>query len=238
MSPVLVVGYLLLFFGAAVAVVLGGLLIGRLLRPHNPTPVKGDIYECGEPALGTADVQFDLRYYVVALVFLVFDVEVAFFFPWAVVFGKAMQLADPRLPEESQVMRLQELGLIAPDWQAASVPTMPKPEDKLPKPGSSPFQTREAIGEGPLAAGGSESGSPDVPRVAVEIPGPRLEVEGLGPGGQVQAFGKRLARLAIIDIALFFGILMVGFAYVWYRGDLNWIRTPPRGESGSQGMKR
>ena len=47
------------------------------------------IYECGEPTIGSAWMQFDLRFYVVALLFVIFDVEVAFFFPWAVVFGKA-----------------------------------------------------------------------------------------------------------------------------------------------------
>ena len=72
------------------------LLVGRFVRPQNPHAEKLEIYECGEPAVGTSFVQFDLRFYVVALLFIVFDVEVAFFFPWATVFGKATHLANLR----------------------------------------------------------------------------------------------------------------------------------------------
>lgn len=220
MTPVLVVGYLLLFFGAAVAVVLGGLLIGRLLRPNNPTPVKGDIYECGEPALGSADVQFDLRFYVVALVFLIFDVEVAFFFPWATVFGKAAQLSDSRLPPEAQVMRLNELGL----------PSAVEPARKA-QPGedSADPTTRQA------AAFEADGGFGPAPvRVAAHSSDlPVNRADATESQSDIPTFGRRLARLAMIDIAVFFGILMVGFAYVWYRGDLNWIRTPPQAGGGT-----
>jgi NADH-quinone oxidoreductase subunit A len=72
-------GFAMLF----VAVTLG---IGRLVRPKLPTPQKLDTYECGEQAIGTSWVQFDLRFYVVALFYLVFDVEVALLYPWAVAF--------------------------------------------------------------------------------------------------------------------------------------------------------
>ena len=65
------------------------LLIGKLVRPRVPNPDKGAAYECGEQPVGPAWVQFDLRFYVVALVFLVFDVEIALFYPWAVVYGGA-----------------------------------------------------------------------------------------------------------------------------------------------------
>jgi NADH-quinone oxidoreductase subunit A len=63
------------------------LILGKLLRPHNPNPDKDAAYECGESPVGSGWVQFNLRFYVVALVFLVFDVEIALFYPWAVVFG-------------------------------------------------------------------------------------------------------------------------------------------------------
>jgi NADH:ubiquinone oxidoreductase subunit 3 (subunit A) len=63
------------------------LVIGKFIRPAKPVTEKMTIYECGEPTVGSAWIQFDLRYYVVALLFVIFDVEVAFFFPWAVVFG-------------------------------------------------------------------------------------------------------------------------------------------------------
>lgn len=78
---------MLIFAIAGFAMIFGGLAFGYFLRPHLPNPEKSLTYECGEPALGSSWVQFDLRFYVVALVFLVFDVEVALFYPWAVVFG-------------------------------------------------------------------------------------------------------------------------------------------------------
>ncbi|MEN6451300.1 MAG: NADH-quinone oxidoreductase subunit A, partial [Thermoguttaceae bacterium] len=67
------------------------LLLGKLLRPSKPTVQKRETYECGEPAVGSGSVQFDLRFYVVALLFLIFEVEVALFFPTATIFGRANQ---------------------------------------------------------------------------------------------------------------------------------------------------
>src|SRR5262250_2207216 len=89
------VGYLMLFVLIGVGFIFIHLVIGKLIRPARPNPEKLTIYECGEPTIGSAWIQFDLRFYVVALLFVIFDVEVAFFFPWAVVFGKATQLAQP-----------------------------------------------------------------------------------------------------------------------------------------------
>lgn len=77
---------LALFMVAGLVIGVGGLTVGRLGRPTRPHPVKGAPYECGEPAIGDSWVQFDLRFYTVALVFIVFDVEVALLWPWAVVF--------------------------------------------------------------------------------------------------------------------------------------------------------
>jgi NADH-quinone oxidoreductase subunit A len=113
---------------------LGNLLLGKLVRPNRPSPEKGDIYECGEKPVGTAWVQFDLRFYVVALLFVIFDVEIAFFFPWAVVFGEHT-----------------------------------KPE--------------------------------------------------AGPTG------TEFARFAFVELLVFFAILLVGFAYLWKRGDLEWVKS-------------
>lgn len=87
-----VVGYLALFAGIGFAFIFVNLLVGKFLRPHNPHREKLEIYECGEPAIGSSFVQFDLRFYVVALIFIIFDVEVAFMFPWATVFGKVANL--------------------------------------------------------------------------------------------------------------------------------------------------
>ncbi|NUO84153.1 NADH-quinone oxidoreductase subunit A [candidate division KSB1 bacterium] len=62
------------------------LLISRLLQPRHPTPAKLTTYECGEQPVGQSWIQFNNRFYVIALIFLIFEVEVAFLFPWGVVF--------------------------------------------------------------------------------------------------------------------------------------------------------
>src|SRR6058998_2178556 len=109
------VGYMVLFLVIAVVFVAFHLLLGRVVRPNRPNAEKATIYECGEPTIGSAWIQFDLRFYVVALLFVIFDVEVAFFFPWAVVFGQANAIAQqttvPESPEERRVYdeRLREL---------------------------------------------------------------------------------------------------------------------------------
>jgi NADH-quinone oxidoreductase subunit A len=97
-TPTAIVAYLALFAGAAVLFLFVNLLVGKLLRPKLPNQEKLEVYECGEPTIGSSFVQFDLRFYVVALLFIIFDVEVAFFFPWATVFGKATQLSSPDMP--------------------------------------------------------------------------------------------------------------------------------------------
>ena len=77
--------FLIFIIAGSVAFVLLPLLIGQFVRPDSPTPEKVATYECGEPTIGSSYVQFDIRFYVVALLFIIFDVEVAFFFPWATV---------------------------------------------------------------------------------------------------------------------------------------------------------
>ncbi|MCL4112924.1 UNVERIFIED_CONTAM: hypothetical protein GTU68_045059 [Idotea baltica] len=116
------VGHFLVFTVAAIAALFVPLFIGKLVRPRLPNPEKDSIYECGEPTIGSSYIQFDIRFYVVALLFIIFDVEVAFFFPWA---------------------------------DAAAT----------------------------------------------------------------------LGMTGLCDILVFFGVLLVGFAYVWKRGDLDWIRA-------------
>lgn len=80
----------LVFTVVAVAFILLNLLIARFLRPKSgPEPEKPgklEIYECGEPTIGAARVRFDIRFYTVALMFVVFDVEIALLFPWGAVF--------------------------------------------------------------------------------------------------------------------------------------------------------
>jgi NADH-quinone oxidoreductase subunit A len=130
------VGYLLLFTAVGFGFVFVNLMMGKLLRPARMDAEKGTIYECGEPTIGSAWVQFDLRFYVVALLFVIFDVEMAFFFPWAVVFGESIKSADQNIP-----------GAMSVAW------------------------------------------------------------------------------IAFADILVFFGVLLVGFAYLWKRGDLDWVRS-------------
>jgi NADH-quinone oxidoreductase subunit A len=189
-TPTAIVAYLMLFGGAAVAFLFANLLIGRLVRPRLPNEEKLEVYECGEPTIGSSFVQFDLRFYVVALLFIIFDVEVAFFFPWATVFGKAAQLSSPDMPvvvargdqldlSPQAAQRLRELGL----------------------PSSQPLASAE------------ETSGDAAPASAAALE------------AAVRDGGRQLAVASLLDIGVFFGVLMVGFAYVWRRGDLDWVRA-------------
>ena len=79
-------GYAGFFFLFAILFVVGGLGASFVLRPRNPNKTKLDNYECGEVPIGSAWMQFHVGYYLIALVFVLFEVEVAFLFPWAAVF--------------------------------------------------------------------------------------------------------------------------------------------------------
>ncbi|MGB2959151.1 MAG: NADH-quinone oxidoreductase subunit A [Bacteroidota bacterium] len=79
-------GRVLLFLLIGVIFVAGGLIFAWLLRPHRPYPSKRTTYECGESPIGDTRIRFNVRFYVVALIFLIFDVEVVFLFPWATVY--------------------------------------------------------------------------------------------------------------------------------------------------------
>jgi len=79
-------GVVLVFLLMGVFIGVAALTMSWLIRPSNPTEMKLQIYECGETPVGSPWMQFNNRFYTVALVFLLFDVEVVFLFPWAVVF--------------------------------------------------------------------------------------------------------------------------------------------------------
>lgn len=79
-------GKVLIFFIIGGLFVAGGLIAAWLLRPRRPYPQKLATYECGEEPVGNAWVRFNVRFYVIALVFLIFDVEAVFLFPWALVY--------------------------------------------------------------------------------------------------------------------------------------------------------
>lgn len=125
-----------IFLAMGAAFVLVNLAMGAVARPHLPNPEKASVYECGEPSIGSSWVQFDLRFYIVALVYLIFDVEVALFYPWAVAYGSAGAIGQP-------------LGMSA-------------------------FEIRQ---------------------------------------------------VALVDMLFFFGVLIVGFAYLWRFGYLDWVRS-------------
>ncbi|TWR27031.1 NADH-quinone oxidoreductase subunit A [Mucilaginibacter achroorhodeus] len=88
----------ILIFLITGTVAIGGLFfVNRLLAPRNPNTEKLSTYECGEEPTGNAWLPFNSRFYVIALVFLLFDVEMVFVFPWATVFGdKQLIAADSR----------------------------------------------------------------------------------------------------------------------------------------------
>jgi NADH-quinone oxidoreductase subunit A len=159
---------MLVFLGVGVAFLAINLLTGFLVRPSKPSPEKGLVYECGEEPIGSAWIQFDLRFYVVALLFVIFDVEMAFFFPWAVVFGSATRATDQNLSDterETAARALQPTG---------------------------PFD----------------------------------------PAG-FSAF----SQFAFFELVVFLSVLLVGFAYLWYRGDLEWVKSlasQPNSESVSK----
>ena len=85
------------------------LLIGKLLRPANPQTRKLSTYECGEPSTGSAWVNFNIRFYLVALIFIIFEVEIAFIFPVAAVFRRALELGGTLSAEHVIAMTKREI---------------------------------------------------------------------------------------------------------------------------------
>jgi len=75
----------LLFIGVGVAIGAAPMMLGALLGPSRPDPEKLSPYECGFEAFEDARMKFDVRYYLIAILFILFDLEIAFLFPWAVV---------------------------------------------------------------------------------------------------------------------------------------------------------
>lgn len=76
------------FFMLALVFPAAPILIAQLLRPKRPNKIKLETYECGIETVGDAWVQFKVQYYLYALVFLVFDIEMIFLFPWAVAYNQ------------------------------------------------------------------------------------------------------------------------------------------------------
>jgi NADH-quinone oxidoreductase subunit A len=187
----------LLFLAVGVGFIFFHLLAGKFIRPNKPAAEKKTIYECGEPTIGSAWIQFDLRFYVVALLFVIFDVEVAFFFPWAEVFGRAQAVASAEQPTDDAgwaEYRKKLVQLIPPTREQNTIRQQeshlrPVPED-LPE-----AQRPEWKHQQDLAVQDNRSAA------------------------------RALVWLSLAEIAVFFGVLLVGFAYLWKRGDLEWVRS-------------
>lgn len=85
---------ILLFAFGGVAGVGLPLLLGKLIRPNHPNPQKNSTYESGEQSVGSAWGKFNIRFYVIALIFVLFETELVFLFPWAIVFGNEAMIAE------------------------------------------------------------------------------------------------------------------------------------------------
>src|SRR5216683_1756548 len=196
--------YLLLFVAVGAAFAFVHLMLGKLIRPAKPNPEKGTIYECGEPTIGSAWIQFDLRFYVVALLFVIFDVEVAFFFPWAVVFGKANQLAnleEVRLGANPSEMEKKDAADFDERLSTLSEQLLPS--------GVS-LETKKQLRLATFTTKTNEKGQLEFTDHVVPIK---------------PAEASSWAKIAFLDIMVFFGVLLVGFAYLWRRGDIDWVRA-------------
>ena len=79
---------ILLFILVGIGVGVMPMMLGRMLAPNRPYPEKLSPYECGFEAFEDARMKFDVRYYLVAILFILFDLEIAFLFPWAVVLNE------------------------------------------------------------------------------------------------------------------------------------------------------
>ncbi|MCJ8209912.1 NADH-quinone oxidoreductase subunit A [Mucilaginibacter sp. RS28] len=123
-------GKILIFLIVGIVMTGAASLANKLLAPNNPNPEKLTTYECGEEPTGNAWIPFNPRFYVIALVFLLFEVEMVFIFPWATVF------ADGKINQ------------VYPSW----------------------------------------------------------------------------SKFTVVEMFIFVGILILGLAYVWRKGDLNWIK--------------
>jgi len=196
-SPTAIVAYLALFSAVGFLFLFVNLVVGRLVRPQLPNTEKLEVYECGEPTIGSSFVQFDLRFYVVALLFIIFDVEVAFFFPWATVYGKATHLMDPAFAVVEQV----EPSILGGDAVSFDHPKV----NQLT----------------PAAVALYEELGVTKPQYSIKL----AEGDVAEASAELRQSARGMALFSLADIGAFFAILLVGFAYVWKRGDLDWVRA-------------
>jgi len=109
MEAFLPVGFLLIF---ALLLCIGLFTVKRLLGPRNPVAAKLAVYECGVTPEGSARAPFKTAFYLIAVLFLLFDVEAAFFFPWALVYRESLAQGPALLIAMLVYMSLLVLGLV------------------------------------------------------------------------------------------------------------------------------
>ena len=200
-SPTAIAAYLILFTLIGAVFLFINLFVGRLVRPNDPHAEKKEIYECGEPAIGSSFVQFDLRFYVVALVFIVFDAEVAFLFPAATVFGKQTQLADVRMPLFTDV----------------------KSDGKTEDPETS--TSADAVLASAARGVFAELGLP-LPSLVVDA-----ATDAGAVADASKSLRDSIDRFTVYVYSatlFFFLVLFVGFAYEWKTGAFDWVRAVTR----------
>ena len=111
--------YLPILMFIVIAILFGLLLVslGLLIGRNRPSAAKLDQYECGFPAFSNSRMKFDVRYYLVAILFIIFDLEIAFLFPWAVVMK---QVAWPGLAAVLIFLGLLTIGFIY-EWKKGAL---------------------------------------------------------------------------------------------------------------------
>lgn len=130
-------GKILIILLIGALLVCATIFLARLISPKKNNPIKSGTYECGEDPIGSSWVQFNPRFYVIALVFLLFDVELIFIFPWATVFGQSEYIAaDGRwgwftMIEMAMFIGILILGLVFV-WKKGDLEWV-KPNVSLPK---------------------------------------------------------------------------------------------------------
>ena len=157
----------LVFAAVGFVFVFANLLVASILRPRRKTDVGLETYECGEETIGDAWIQFDIRYYTVALVYVIFAVEIAFLFPWALVFREAVLdqgaargagIGGFVLIEGVLFIVILFLGLAYVwakgdlDWVLSYRASSYQPPDQRPKVGLPPVKEMEAALEAQKAA--------------------------------------------------------------------------------------
>lgn len=134
---------LLGFIFGLLFVVMNVFVVVRLLSPRGQSKMTGTTYECGEPPVGDAWVRFDIRFYTMALIFIIFEVEAVFLFPWAAVYNDLIAEGGLFVFFEAAIfVAILAVGLIYVwkkgdmDWVKASMKNQPSTW-KRPQPGGS-----------------------------------------------------------------------------------------------------